>query len=55
MVFKFMVAVLAAHLGDKCPDVFPALAMLCGSLFLMFNWACPLHTRRNQKRVENWK
>jgi putative oxidoreductase len=39
MVFNFVVAILAAHLGDKYPAVFPAWAMLCGALFLLFNGA----------------
>ncbi len=37
MVVNFLVAILAVHLGDTWANTFPALTMLAGSLFLLFN------------------
>jgi len=39
MVFNFIVAILTIHIGDAYPGVFPAIAMLSNSLFLLFNGA----------------
>jgi putative oxidoreductase len=39
MVFNFFVAIGFAHIGDTYQDMFPALVMLLGSLFLLFNGA----------------
>jgi putative oxidoreductase len=39
MVFNFVVAILFAHIGDAYQALFPALTMLLGSLFLLFNGA----------------
>ncbi|GJM31226.1 MAG: hypothetical protein DHS20C18_02270 [Saprospiraceae bacterium] len=39
MITNFLIAILMVHLGDNYPNAFPALAMLFGSLFLLFNGA----------------
>ena len=40
MIINFVVALLMVHLGnDPYPAMFPALVMLAGSLFLLFNGA----------------
>ncbi|HEY5825738.1 MAG TPA: DoxX family protein [Cyclobacteriaceae bacterium] len=39
MVFNFIVAILAIHIGDTYRGVFPAIVMLSSSLFLLFNGA----------------
>lgn len=39
MVINFIVALGLAHLGDAYQALFPALAMLLGSAFLLFNGA----------------
>ena len=39
MIFNFIVALMMVHIGDAYPSVFPALAMLLGSAFLLFNGA----------------
>ncbi len=39
MIFNFIVALMMVHLGDVYPSLFPALAMLLGSAFLLFNGA----------------
>jgi putative oxidoreductase len=46
MVFNFAVAILFAHTGDTYQHTFPALAMLSGSLFLLFNGAGKLSVDR---------
>lgn len=37
MVFNFAVAIIMVHLGDSYPGTFPAIMMLAGSLYLLFN------------------
>ncbi len=37
MVFNFTVAILMVHIGDSYPGMFPAIVMLAGSLYLLFN------------------
>jgi putative oxidoreductase len=37
MVINFVVAILMIHIGTPYPPAFPAIAMLCCSLFLLFN------------------
>ena len=37
MIFNFVAAVLIAHLGDTFAGTFPALVMLCASLFFLFH------------------
>ena len=37
MIVNFIVAISIVHLGDTYPNTFPAIMMLCGSLFLLFN------------------
>ncbi len=39
MVFNFIVAILLVHIGDTYANTFPALMMLAGSIFLLFNGA----------------
>lgn len=39
MIFNFIVAIVAIHLGDAYPVMFPAIAMLASALFLFFNGA----------------
>lgn len=39
MIINFLLALLSIHLGDSYPQAFPALAMLAGSLLLLFNGA----------------
>ncbi len=39
MIFNFVVAILSIHIGDAYPSMFPAIAMLSCSLFLLFNGA----------------
>ncbi|WP_425391166.1 DoxX family protein [Ekhidna sp.] len=35
MVFNFIVAILLVHLNDPYPNVYPAISILSGSLFLV--------------------
>ncbi len=37
MIVNFIVALLMVHIGDTYSGMFPALVMLLGSLFLLFN------------------
>lgn len=37
MIINFVAAVLIAHLGDTFANTFPALVMLCASLFFLFH------------------
>ena len=37
MIINFVAAVLIAHLGDTFARTFPALVMLCASLFFLFH------------------
>lgn len=39
MIFNFIVAIVAIHLNDSYPTMFPAIAMLASALFLLFNGA----------------
>lgn len=39
MIFNFIVALTVVHHGDPYPEAFPALMMLCSSLFLLFHGA----------------
>lgn len=39
MIFNFLVAILAVHLGDTYPNTFPALMMFCAALFFLLNGA----------------
>lgn len=35
MIINFIIAILMVHLGDPYPNVFPAIMMLGGSIFLL--------------------
>ncbi|MCP9290584.1 DoxX family protein [Gracilimonas sediminicola] len=37
MVLNFIVAIIMVHIGDSYPGMFPAIVMLAGSLYLLFN------------------
>ncbi len=39
MIFNFIVAIILVHLSDPYPNVYPAISMLGGSIFLVFNGA----------------
>ena len=39
MVFNFIVAILLVHLNDPYPNVYPAISMLAGALFMVLNGA----------------
>jgi putative oxidoreductase len=60
MVINFICAIGFAHIGDTYTNTFPALAMLAGSFFLLFNGAGSISidsfrddlNKLNQK--ENW-
>ena len=46
MIGNFIVALLMVHTGDTWNGAFPALMMLFGSVFLLFNGAGPLSVER---------
>jgi putative oxidoreductase len=46
MIGNFVIALLMVHLGDTWNGAFPALMMLFGSIFLLFNGAGPLSLDR---------
>jgi putative oxidoreductase len=46
MIGNFIFALLMVHLGDTWNGAFPALMMLFGSVFLLFNGAGPLSVER---------
>lgn len=60
MFINFICAIGFAHMGDTYPNTFPALAMLAGSLFLLFNGAgnTSIDSFRNDlnklKQIESW-
>jgi putative oxidoreductase len=37
MICNFIIALLMVHTGDTYPSAFPAIMMLAGSLYLLFN------------------
>lgn len=37
MIFNFIVAILLVHLKDPYPNIYPAISMLAGSLFMFLN------------------
>ena len=37
MIFNFTIALIMVHTGDTYPGAFPAIMMLMGSLYLLFN------------------
>ena len=37
MIFNFIVAILMVHLNDPYPNIYPAISMLSGSIFLVLN------------------
>jgi putative oxidoreductase len=37
MICNFIIALLVVHTGDTYPGAFPAIMMLAGSLYLLFN------------------
>lgn len=39
MTFNFIVAILLVHLSDPYPNIYPAISMLAGSLFLVLQGA----------------
>ena len=39
MIINFTVAIIGVHLGDSYPASFPAIMMLCASMFLLLNGA----------------
>lgn len=39
MIVVFVNAIIIVHLGNPYPDAFPALVMLVGSIYLLFNGA----------------
>lgn len=39
MIIVFINAIVIVHLGNPYPDAFPALVMLVGSIYLLFNGA----------------
>lgn len=46
MIGNFLIALLMVHTGDTWSGAFPALMMLSGSLFLLFNGAGPVSVDR---------
>jgi putative oxidoreductase len=42
IVIVFICALAIAHVGDSYSNMFPALVMLCGALFLLFNGPGPI-------------
>lgn len=46
MIVNFIIALLMVHTGDTWNGAFPALMMLFGSIFLLFNGAGPLSVDR---------
>ncbi len=47
MIFNFIVAILLVHLNDPYPNIYPAISMLAGALFMSLNGAGPIS-------LENW-
>ncbi len=37
MTFNFIVAILLVHLSDPYPNIYPAISMLAGAIFMMLN------------------
>ncbi|MEP1033321.1 DoxX family protein [Ekhidna sp.] len=37
MIFNFIVAILLVHLNDPYPNIYPAISMLAGAIFMMLN------------------
>lgn len=60
MVINFICAIGFAHIGDTYPNTFPALAMLAGSFFLLFNGAGSISIdsfkddHNKLKKAEGW-
>ena len=50
MIGNFVTALLMVHIGDTWNGAFPALMMLFGSVFLLFNGAGPLSVERRLAR-----
>lgn len=50
MIFNFLVAIFMVHMNDPYPAIYPALSMMAGALFLVFNGVGRLSI---QKLLEN--
>jgi putative oxidoreductase len=50
MIGNFIIALVMVHLNDTFQGAFPALMMLFGSVFLLFNGAGPLSIDRRGRR-----
>ncbi len=37
MIINFLVAILLVHLNDPYPAIYPAISMLAGAIFMLFN------------------
>lgn len=48
MIINFLIAILVTHLNDPYPNVYPAISMLAGALFLTLNGAGKIS-------LEHWK
>lgn len=50
MIFNFVIAILLVHIGDSYPNVFPAIVMLSGAVFLLLNgagkWSLDYYTNK---------
>lgn len=51
MIGNFIIALVMVHLNDTFQGAFPALMMLFGSVFLLFNGAGPLSIDRRGRRL----
>ena len=49
MVFNFIVAILLVHLNDPYPNIYPAISMLAGALFMVLNGAGSLSLEHQLK------
>lgn len=48
MIINFLIAILSVHLNDPYPNVYPAISMLAGALFLTLNGVGKIS-------LEHWK
>lgn len=55
MIFNFIIALALVHLHDPYPNKFPAIMMLCGSIFLLLHGAgkFSIEGKRN-KTAKSW-
>lgn len=42
MILNFIVAILLVHLNDPYPNIYPAISMLAGAIFILFNGVGPV-------------